>query len=198
MMDYQIVNHERRVYNFFDMVSDIGGVYEVIKTLMLIIMSTYTSKMYHFYTVNNINHRYLEPNKKFQKTHKDFLKSVYTKDGGSNRRIQNFNMGSPMQMLSCKNKDIPKIKKRQKPPELVKFNILGRDVVANLENNHTLDANKFEPTYFQNMQDKKSEESSIDSLNQSIYNEEGNDDRIQLKFSYKMLVYSMIWIPRWK
>lgn len=61
VLDNQIITHERRVYNFFDVISDVGGVYEVIRTSILVLMSMYTNKLYNFYTVNHINHKYLEP-----------------------------------------------------------------------------------------------------------------------------------------
>lgn len=61
LLDNQIITHERRVYNFFDVISDVGGIYEVIKTCILVFMGMYTNKLYNFYTVNHINHKYLEP-----------------------------------------------------------------------------------------------------------------------------------------
>lgn len=54
-LDNEMVSYERRVYGLFDVISDIGGFYGIIKALTVLFMSNFTSKLYNFYTVNKFN-----------------------------------------------------------------------------------------------------------------------------------------------
>lgn len=54
-LDSEVVSFERRVYSLFDLISDIGGFYGIIKALTVLIMNGFTTKIYNFYSVNKFN-----------------------------------------------------------------------------------------------------------------------------------------------
>lgn len=54
-LDNEVVNYERRVYSLFDLISDIGGFYGIIKALTVLFMNEFTTKIYNYYTVNKFN-----------------------------------------------------------------------------------------------------------------------------------------------
>lgn len=180
-LDYQIVNHERRVYNFFDMISDIGGVYEVIKTVILIFMSSYTSKMYNFYTVNNINHRYINSNRKFQATHNEFLKSVYDRKIIQTSKVHNHDSDGCSQE-SKKKLNTPNIPETStKVEKLDQFELLRRKFEIDKSADQIMKPKK------NLVQPLNNYESNKNKLGHTIYDNQSSIDRFKFKFSYKML-----------
>lgn len=53
-LDNEVVHYERRVYNLYDMIGDIGGIYQVLFTLFSFFLSMYTLKLYGFQMVHGV------------------------------------------------------------------------------------------------------------------------------------------------
>lgn len=49
-LDNSIHYYERKVYNLYDMISDIGGINQVVITFCMVIMNIYTNRIYDFFT----------------------------------------------------------------------------------------------------------------------------------------------------
>lgn len=47
-IDNQIMNYERKVYNLYDMIGDVGGIYSVLISIFLLFMNKYTEKLYNY------------------------------------------------------------------------------------------------------------------------------------------------------
>lgn len=54
LLDNESVHYERRVYNLYDMIGDIGGIYQVVIALFFFFINLYTSKLYDFMLVNGM------------------------------------------------------------------------------------------------------------------------------------------------
>lgn len=53
-LDNQAVHHERRVYNLYEMIGDIGGISQVILTLFMLALNQYTGPLFFFSFVNRL------------------------------------------------------------------------------------------------------------------------------------------------
>lgn len=51
-IDNKIIHHERKVYNLFELIGDLGGVNQIIVTLFGFFIEYYTNKLYEYETVS--------------------------------------------------------------------------------------------------------------------------------------------------
>lgn len=51
-LDNQVVHYERRVYNLYDLIGDIGGIYQIVISVFVFALNQYTEKLFNFYSVN--------------------------------------------------------------------------------------------------------------------------------------------------
>lgn len=54
-LDNESVHYERRVYNLYDMIGDVGGIYQVVFTLFYFFSNRYTSKLYGLQMINGLH-----------------------------------------------------------------------------------------------------------------------------------------------
>lgn len=53
-LDNEVIHYERSVYNFFEMIGDVGGSFEFIKTICFMLIGGYTNKMYYYFSLNQM------------------------------------------------------------------------------------------------------------------------------------------------
>lgn len=78
-LDNQVLHYERRVYNLYNMIGDIGGINQVVMSILVIIMNMYTNKVYDYFTANEFLKFRFKNRQKGKKKEKEDLKSTTTK-----------------------------------------------------------------------------------------------------------------------
>lgn len=209
-LDNRVQHYERRVYNLYDMISDIGGINQVLMTLCMVLMGIYTNRIYEYFTANEYlmirfkNERNLkvanqikEANFTERKIHPSLLQN---ESNVSNKqpKVWSWNLGVPHR-TSCKlfiKSAIQKEDEKINNNEARLPNKSGRQVIKCIRGNILNMRNyKAPPVYIKSKFDKISEESDCDKVDES--SPKSKTESMKRNFSFKILVYTLLCPIRW-